>query len=294
MTRFSSFAAIDWSGAKGPRQRGIAIALCKRDGAVPQLVFPRWLDSGAKAWSREDVLHWLLHEMPENTLVGLDLSPGLPFNDCGAYFPGWDLSPPDAKSLWRLVDEIAQNDPHLAATSFVGHAEARRHFRHAKGDCGDLFEANTGRLRETEKRQKLLRLTPSSCFNLIGAAQVGKSSLTGMRVLRRLGGAIPVWPYDDLPETGSVIVEIYTSLAAREADLPPGRAKMTDSVALQKALDTFGLPEHLPLARYDDHATDAILTAAWLRRAANRCALWEPQGLTPQIAQTEGWTFGVV
>ena len=293
MTRFSSFVAIDWSGAKGPRQKGIAVALCNMDNAVPTLVFPDWLAPGPKVWSREDVLLWLLHELPENTLVGLDLSPGLPFEDHGAYFPGWELSPPDAKSLWHLVDEIARNDPHLAATSFVRHADASRHFRHAKGDCGDLFEAGTGRMRRTESRQKLHKLAPSSCFNLIGAAQVGKSSLTGMRVLHRLGGAIPVWPYDDLPDTGSVIVEIYTSLAAREADLPPGRAKMTDRAALQKALDSFGLPEHLPLDRYTDHATDAILTAAWLRTAAFRAALWQPSGLTPQIAQTEGWTFGV-
>ena len=294
MTRFNSFVAIDWSGAKGPRQKGIAVALCNRDDAVPELVFPDWLASGLQVWSREDVLRWLLHALPDNTLVGLDLSPGLPFEDHGAYFPGWELSPPDAKSLWRLVDEIAQDDLHLAATSFICHAEARRHFRHAKGDCGDLFESGTGRLRRTEKQQKAHRLAPSSCFNLIGAAQVGKSSLTGMRVLNRLGGAMPVWPYDVLPDTGSVIVEIYTSLAAREANLPPGRAKMTDQAALQKALDTFSLPEHLPLDRYTDHATDAILTAAWLRRAADRAELWQPEALTPQVARTEGWTFGVV
>ena len=263
------------------------------DDAVPNLIFPERLDSGLELWSREDVLHWLLHELPEDTLVGLDLSPGLPFKDHLAYFPGWELSPPNAKSLWHLVDEIAQNDPHLAATSFVSHPEARRHFRHARGDCGDRFEGGTGRLRETEKRQKEHKLAPSSCFNLIGAAQVGKSSLTGMRVLHRLGGAIPVWPYDSLPNTGSVIVEIYTSLAAREAKLPQGRSKMTNRAALQDALNAFNLPEHLPLVRYDDHATDALLTAAWLRRAANRLALWQPEGLTPQIAQTEGWTFGV-
>jgi hypothetical protein len=49
----------------------------------------------------------------------------------------------------------------------------------------------------------------------------------------------------------------------------------------------------MPLTRYDDHATDAMLTAAWLRRAAHRPELWQPAGLTETIAQTEGWTFGV-
>jgi hypothetical protein len=54
-----------------------------------------------------------------------------------------------------------------------------------------------------------------------------------------------------------------------------------------------GTEPHTPLARYVDHVTDAILTAAWLRRACNRDALWQPPGLTAEIARTEGWTFGV-
>ena len=37
----------------------------------------------------------------------------------------------------------------------------------------------------------------------------------------------------------------------------------------------------------------ALLTAAWLRRAAHRHELWSPEGLTPHVARTEGWTFGV-
>ena len=49
---------------------------------------------------------------------------------------------------------------------------------------------------------------PYSNFNLVGAAQVGKSSLTGMRVLHALGGAVRVWPVDPLPESGSVVVGV--------------------------------------------------------------------------------------
>jgi len=219
--RFGHFAAIDWSGAKGPRQKGIAIALCALGTAAPELVRP------GHRWSREEVLEWLRKSLPDDTLVGMDLSPGLPFDDKGAFFPGWDRSPATAKELWRLVDEIASPDQHLAATTFVAHAEARRHFRHGKGDCGDLFVGGAGRMRRTEDGQRSLRLTPSSCFNLVGAAQVGKSSLTGMRVLHRLGGAIPVWPFDPLPPQGSIIVEIYTSLAARAAGVRKGIIYLT-------------------------------------------------------------------
>ena len=90
-----------------------------------------------------------------------------------------------------------------------------------------------------------------------------------------------------------MVVEIYTALAAREAGVRAGRSKLRDGEALDAALAGLGSRQHTPLARYDDHATDAILTAAWLRHAAHRADLWQPSGLTPQIAQTEGWTFGV-
>jgi hypothetical protein len=113
-----------------------------------------------------------------------------------------------------------------------------------------------------------------------------------MRVLHRLAGRLPVWPFDPVPERGSVIVEIYTSLAAREAGLRSGLSKIRDGVALDAALANLGSAPHKPLPRYTDHATDAILTAAWLRKVAHDPALWAPERLNA-VAQTEGWTFGV-
>ena len=68
---------------------------------------------------------------------------------------------------------------------------------------------------------------------------------------------------------------------------------MRSAEALDTALAHLGSEPHTPLAVYDDHSTDAILTAAWLRAMAGREELWHPSGLTLQIAQTEGWTFGV-
>jgi hypothetical protein len=285
--RFSHFVAIDWSGAKGARQKGIAVAICARGQATPVLVRP------GHRWSRQDVLDWLLADLPGNALVGLDLAPGLPFIDAGAFFPEWADSPDTARELWNLVDDLSREDEHLAVTSFINHPEARRHYRHGRDDCGDLFMAGAGRMRLTEERQRCHRLSPSSCFNLVGAAQVGKSSLTGMRVLHRLDGAIPVWPFDPLPERGPVIVEIYTSLAARAAGMPPGRSKILSGDVLDGALAMLASAPHVPLSRYEDHATDAILTSAWLRQAAPSAAYWSPPGLTAKIAGTEGWTFGV-
>ena len=286
VTRFAHFAAIDWSGAVGPRQPGIAIALCGAGNDAPVLIRPGHI------WSRQDVLDWLINEMPDDTLVGMDLSPAFPFADAGAYFPEWSESPADARGLWALVDDMCSDDPHLAVSCFVDHADASRYFRRHAGRTGDRFGIGRGRLRVVEERQRAHGLSPYSCFNLVGAAQVGKSSLTGMRVLNRLADHIPVWPFDPLPQTGPVIVEIYTSLAARQAGLRAGLSKMRDGLSLDAALDALGSQSHTPLPRYTDHATDAILTAAWLRTVAHDPAYWNPEGLD-DVARTEGWTFGV-
>ncbi|HVI99483.1 MAG TPA: hypothetical protein VM657_10495 [Sphingomonas sp.] len=289
MRRFAHFAAIDWSGAVGPRQKGLAVALCTTGNAAPARVRPGHI------WSRDEVLTWLADDMPPDTLVGLDLGPSLPFADAGAFFPGWNKSPADARGLWALVERLCADDPHLAASSFVDHVEAARHFRRHGGRTGDRFGAGRGRLRVTEIAQREQGLNPYSNLNLVGAAQVGKSSLTGMRVLHRLMGRVAVWPFDPVPAAGSLIVEIYTSLAARDAGRPKGRSKMTTIAALNAALThpaiaSGPVPGSGPI---DDHGADALLTAAWLRANAHRPDLWTPQKLTRAIARTEGWTFGV-
>lgn len=282
---FTHFAAIDWSGAVGPRQPGIAVAMCEAGSEAPRLIRPDHI------WSRQDVLDWLTGELPSQTLVGLDLGASLPFVDCGAFFPEWTNSPADAKALWALVDAICAGDPHLTATSFVDHREASRHFRRHGGRKGDLF-AGRGRLRETEWAQARAGLRPYSNLNLVGAAQVGKSSLTGMRVLHRLQGRIPVWPFDRIVG-GSAIVEIYTSIAAMAAGRTAGRTKMRSGRELDAALIAIGSAPAGFGSAIDDHSSDAVLTAAWLRTGATRPDLWHPPAMTVEIATTEGWTFGI-
>lgn len=289
--RFRHFAAIDWSGAAGERNKGLALAICDAELGPPRMIRP------SHVWSRGEVLRWLLDEMPQGTLVGLDLGASLPFADLGAYFPGWAESSSDAKALWRLVDEHCRNDPHLAATSFVDHGAASRYFRRHGGREGDSFHApdavhRRGRFRVTEQAQAEMGCKPYSNFNLVGAAQVGKSSLTGMRVLHRLGGRLPVWPFDAVPRTGSVVVEIYTAIAAMTGGRPPGRSKMKSIADLNDALATIGSPLVERPRRTDEHSADALLTAAWLRSVRHREELWHPRSMTREIARTEGWTFG--
>ncbi|MFM2302229.1 MAG: hypothetical protein RLZZ84_1965 [Pseudomonadota bacterium] len=284
--RFHHFAAIDWSGAAGERHRGIAVALCGAGIAAPALVRP------GHRWSRSEVLDWLRRELPADTLVGFDMGISLAFADADAFLPGWDESPADARALWAMIDAICADDPHLGAAAFVDHPQASRHFRRHGGRQGDLFAGGRGRLRATERAQEAMGCKPYSNFNLVGAAQVGKSSLTGMRLLHRLSGHLPVWPIDPLPGSGSVVVEIYTTLAAMAAGRSAARSKMRDHAELDAALAALGsqpLGGSGPIA---DHASDALLTAAWLRTAAHDPALWHPSGLTREIAATEGWTFG--
>ncbi len=297
MSHFEHFAAIDWSGAAGERHHGIAVALCDLGEMPPRLIDPP--KHGERRWSRGDVLDWLMGGLPDHTLVGLDLGISLPFADMGAFFPGWSDSPAEARALWALVEAVCESDKYLAATSFVDHSQLSRFFRRHGGREGDLFGARgipggAGRFRVTEHAQRTCGCNPYSNFNLVGAAQVGKSSLTGMRVLHRLGGQLPVWPIDPLPQSGSAIVEIYTSLAAIAAGRRAGQTKLRsyeDLNAALAALQSKPVPGSGAIA---DHASDALLTAAWLRQAAPRREYWQPKLMTPQIAQTEGWTFGAL
>ncbi|MFM7349932.1 MAG: hypothetical protein ACKO01_10660 [Erythrobacter sp.] len=290
--RFTHFLAVDWSGAKGARQKGIALAVALAAGGPPVLVAP----PDPRGWAREEVLALLL-DLPGQTLVGLDLGLSLPFHDAGAFFPGWGASPADARGLWALIDRLCAADPHLEAGGFVTHPEASRYFRHGAGAQGDRFllpgaATREGRFRIAEAAQRSQGVRPVSNFNLVGAAQVGKSSLTGMRMLHRLAGRLAVWPIDPLPEEGSVVTEIYTSIAARLGGVTGAATKIRTHEALNDALDRLGSPPVRGSGPIGDHASDALLTAAWLRRVHGERDLWHPPELTPEVARTEGWTFG--
>jgi hypothetical protein len=198
-----------------------------------------------------------------------------------------------------MIDHICAADPHLAAPSFVDHPELAAYFRRHGGREGAHFGCDgaahgRGRFRVTEHAQARQGCKPYSNFNLVGAAQVGKSSLTGMRLLHRLRGRVPVWPVDPLPESGSVIVEIYTTLAAREAGRSASRAKMRSFEELNEALAVLESATVAGNGAIDDHSSDALLTAAWLRKVADDLRRWNPAALTPEIARTEGWTFGAL
>lgn len=281
--RFERFAAIDWSGAKGKRHKGIAVAMCEAGEAAPRLV------KRERPWSRAQVLEWLLKTAADApTLFGFDFSFAPPIAERGAYLPGEPHVPSTAREFWAYVESCC-DDEDLGAASFL----ERVHRPHFYFGIADGVKSGFMHFRQCDARLNAQggRKT-ASAYDAIGAAQVAKASFSGMRLLHRLDDKVAIWPMDPLPEGQSAVVEIYTRIYIRRANLPGTkiRTRAELNVAL-KALRS--APARLRFEP-DDHQTDAIITAAGMRALEiENPRAFAPEGLTPQLAQTEGWTFGI-
>jgi hypothetical protein len=280
---FAAYVAIDWSGAKGKRHKGIAIAEARGE-AAPRLVRP------GHVWSREEVLRWLLQRAAkEATLFGFDFSLAPPMIERGDYLPGEPGVPKTAREFWAYVD-AKSDDADLGAASFLETAH-RKHFYFgiADGVKADFmhFRQCDGRLNAQGGRKI------ASAYDPIGAAQVAKASFSGMRLMHRLDGKVAIWPMDPLPEHGSVVVEIYTRIYLRRAGM--SGVKLRSRAELNCALKGLGSPPARLRFEPNDHQTDALVTAAGMRLiATTEPRAFAPEGLTEEIAQAEGWTFGVL
>lgn len=275
---FDHLVAIDWSGAKGVRHKSIAVALAAPGFDAPRLVPP----PDRRGWARAEVADWL-ECLPGRVLAGFDFSFAPPFVDRQAFLPGVSAAQ-TAPGFWAEVD-AASHDPDYGAAGFL-HGPARPHVWMGSADgpkapfmrfrvCEQRFNAGGGG-------------KASTLFDCLGAAQVSKASFSGMRVLQRLRDSFAIWPFD--PPGDRTVVEIYTRAMLRHAG---GRGlKIRDSAALDTALKSLGSG---PAERraWTDHETDAVVAAAALRQLSGDPGWWAPEGLTPRIAQTEGWTFGI-
>ncbi len=175
-------------GRQGRRHKGIAVAICDAGNSPPMLV------ERDRAWSRTEVLDWLLAAAAEApTMFGFDFSYAPPLIERGAYLPG-DVTAESAKSFWAYVDARCE-DEDLGAASFL-EEHHRRHFYFGAADgvkadflhhrvCEHAFNATGGG-------------KASTLYDAIGASQVAKASYAGMRLLHRLEGQVPVWPMDPL------------------------------------------------------------------------------------------------
>ena len=72
-------------------------------------------------------------------------------------------------------------------------------------------------------------------------------------------------------------------------------AKLRSRSALNRALKGLGSPPARLRFEPNDHQTDALVTSAGMRQLAlTEPRAFDPEDLTPEIARTEGWTFGVL
>ena len=280
---FQTFVAIDWSGAKGRRHKGIAIAEARADDP-PSLVRP------GHVWSREEVLDWLVTRAArEPTLFGFDFSFAPPFIERGAYLPGEPGVPRTAREFWAYVDHRS-DDEDLGAASFLELAH-RRHFYFG---IADGVKADFMRFRRCDEQlNRQGGRKTASAFDAIGAAQVAKASFSGMRLLHRIDGKVAIWPMDPLPEHGSAVVEIYPRIYRRRAGM--AGTKLRSRRQLNEALAGLGSKPVRLRFEPNDHQTDALVTAAGMRALAlAEPRAFAPEGLASHIAETEGWTFGIL
>ena len=275
---FDGYVGIDWSGAAQPGYAGIAVARCAAGRAAPQLVKPP-----GKTWTRTAVLDWLLAELarPQRLLVGFDFA---------FHLPG-DGRP--AAALWAEVEARCAAEPDLLGRAY---AEGDPRFWTAGPQPKGWNERP--RSAETACREAGLG-NPQTPFQLIGAKQVGKGALAGMRLLHRLETQvrerIAIWPFDAAAgqDRRSVCVEIYPRLYIRKAGFGNAKLRSRDDINhVLNALASIGMAPSRASGstsvEFDDHEADALVTAAGLREAAGQPALW-----AAGAGEAEGWIFGV-
>ena len=285
---FDMFVGIDWSGARGPRLRGLQVAACRPGKAAPALVPP----PVGGYWTRRAVHDWLLALRADGhrVLAGIDFAFAYPRHDRGAYFPGVAASPATAPALWALVEELCAD-----AEDFYGgpfYRDRRRPFHaylNAPGHRGHLFESRR-RLTELQCR----RITaPSPVFNCVGPASVGIGSLAGMRLLHALTEAAnpaAAWPFAP-PMAGLTVVEIFPRLYFKLVGADPRAWADPDNLVAAIAGWDSAPPTSARVASEDE--ADALIAAAALRRLADRPAVWSAPAAAGPAAGLEGWIFGV-
>ena len=295
---FSAFIGIDWSGARGPRQPGIQLAMARPGQGVPDT----WLAEDGRHWGRDDVRDRLLAEASAGNgapvLVGIDFAFAHPFHDEGAYYPRLAASPADAPALWHMVETVCADDRHLYGGAMFAADGVADYYLSPKNHGAPHYRS---RRRLTEHASRASAWAPSPTFKAIGADNVATGSMAGMRLIHALkaalGSRLAVWPFDRVtPEPSGglamVLVEIFPSYYFHAAGMNPAKNAAADPAFMNAALAAYGSKgvgqDYAPRGADADEA-DAIISAAALRYFAGRPRCWQ----APREAAREGWIFGV-
>ena len=230
--------AIDWSGRSGPDQRRALWLAEAVDGELVRLEGGR---------TRAELVELLIAEADRdsNLIVGIDFAFSLP----AWYLQERQLTP---HQLWALLADEAltaamrqlglirwMNRPELP---FWITGEA-----HGQLAPGQVF-------RRTEQEVRVPGVQPKSVFQLVGAGQVGRGSLYGMRVLHRLAGAgFQIWPFDSsgLPLVVEIFPRVLTGPVRKNS--PSERERYLGTVPMR--------PDFGRLAAASEDAFDAAISA---------------------------------
>lgn len=271
---FDRFIGIDWSGDKNAYQKGIKVAQARPGRQAPVLVAG---PGRSERWSRTEVMRFILESCAhERCLVGLDFAFGFPANH----------GPFD----WAYVEAHCAADGNFYGGRFFHEpAEAHADFINSSTHKGARYRANAHRV--TELRAALTKgATPQTVFNAIGAAQVGPSSISGMRMLRMLttqgAQSLSVWPFAPVSMDRSVVVEIFPRLFPLLHRLP---SAMKVHANLNRALAAFESDPVTEAPRSEDEG-DALISSAALRQLS---AVAGSFVLPQEPPAGEGWIFGV-
>ena len=284
---FDAFIAIDWSGA-ARGYNGVAAAMCRRGRQAPTLIIPP-----GRRWTRREIADWLKRRLggTQPLLIGFDFAFGFPFEPVLGYLGGCAPHVKKIFDLWSLIETKSCGEPDFGCNRFVNDQSYRWLFWTA----GTKPEGWSERKRLTEHAcAEETGTRPDTLYKMLHSKQVGKASITGMRVLHHVrscrDAAVAIWPFEKIRR--SAMVEIYPTMFRKMAT---GRiAKLRSQADLNDALISIGSrPMRNARRKLSDHETDALLSAAGLRSIAHNAAVWQPEGWNSDRVQAEGWIFGV-
>ncbi|MGQ8364292.1 hypothetical protein [Glaciecola sp. 1036] len=285
---FEQVAAIDWSGAKSPqRSFAVSLAVCQANSTDAPVAIPNKM-------SRTDIYHWISEQIVNHkkTLVGIDCNLGYAANvvknQFGNHMNYWQL--------WSEIENICSAEGNFFAGKFWTHEVYGETFW-TQGKKPDWFDTKLLR-RKTEHAAVSQGFgDPESPFKLIGAKQVGKGGLAGMRVMHKLksefGDKIAIWPFEaGLINSATVVVsENFPRTFIRKAGM--GNQKLRTLEDLNQALAYFNTRPYFTSDSINDHLTDAIIAAAGMRWVFENETPLNTELLPEESTQIEGWIFAV-